>query len=42
MEGMIGEVRDREKVMRGLKRADTEIISGYIYVSNPKIYGNAP
>ena len=29
MEKMNGEVRDREKVMRGLKKADTEILSGY-------------
>lgn len=26
---MNGEVRDREKVMRGLKRADTPILKGY-------------
>jgi hypothetical protein len=26
---MNGEVRDREKVMRGLKRADTPILTGY-------------
>jgi len=29
MERMDGEVRDREKVMRGLKKIDTPIISGY-------------
>jgi transposase-like protein len=29
MERFNGEVRDREKVMRGLKREDTPIISGY-------------
>jgi transposase-like protein len=29
MERMNGEVRDREKVMRGLKRADTPILKGY-------------
>jgi putative transposase len=29
MERMNGEVRDREKVMRGLKRQDTPIIEGY-------------
>ena len=29
MERMNGEVRDREKVMRGLKTADTEILPGY-------------
>ena len=29
MERMNGEVRDREKVMRGLKKADTAILPGY-------------
>jgi hypothetical protein len=29
MERMNGEVRDREKVMRGLKKKDTPIITGY-------------
>lgn len=29
MERFNGEVRDREKVMRGLKREDTPIITGY-------------
>jgi hypothetical protein len=29
MERMNGEVRDREKVMRGLKREDTPILKGY-------------
>ncbi|MDQ4014051.1 MAG: transposase [Thermoproteota archaeon] len=29
MERMNGEIRDREKVMRGLKREDTPILSGY-------------
>jgi hypothetical protein len=29
MERMNGEVRDREKVMRGLKRTDTPILKGY-------------
>ncbi|MDG6901601.1 MAG: DDE-type integrase/transposase/recombinase [Nitrososphaerota archaeon] len=29
MERMNGEVRDREKVMRGLKRMDTPILKGY-------------
>lgn len=29
MERMNGEVRDREKVMRGLKRQDTKILTGY-------------
>lgn len=29
MERMNGEVRDREKVMRGLKKADSPILSGY-------------
>jgi putative transposase len=29
MERLNGEVRDREKVMRGLKKADTAILPGY-------------
>jgi len=29
MERFNGEVRDREKVMRGLKRKDTTILTGY-------------
>jgi len=29
MERFNGEVRDREKVMRGLKKTDTPIITGY-------------
>jgi putative transposase len=29
MERMNGEVRDREKVMRGLKRTDTAVLPGY-------------
>jgi len=29
MERLNGEIRDREKVMRGLKRKDTPILSGY-------------
>jgi hypothetical protein len=29
MERMNGEVRDREKVMRGLKKSDTPILAGY-------------
>lgn len=29
MERFNGEVRDREKVMRGLKKADTPILTGY-------------
>ena len=29
MERMNGEVRDREKVMRGLKRTDTTVLTGY-------------
>jgi hypothetical protein len=29
MERMNGEVRDREKVMRGLKKSDTPILKGY-------------
>jgi len=29
MERMNGEIRDREKVMRGLKRTDTPILRGY-------------
>jgi putative transposase len=29
MERLNGEVRDREKTMRGLKKVDTPILSGY-------------
>ena len=29
MERLSGEVRDREKLMRGLKKKDTPIIKGY-------------
>jgi len=29
MERMNGEIRDREKVMRGLKKSDTPVIAGY-------------
>jgi putative transposase len=29
METMNGEIRDREKTMRGLKKADTPILRGY-------------
>jgi hypothetical protein len=29
MERLNGEIRDREKVMRGLERPDTPILSGY-------------
>jgi putative transposase len=29
MERMNGEVRDREKVMRGLKKTDTQVLAGY-------------
>lgn len=29
MERMNGEVRDREKVMRGLKKSDTAVLKGY-------------
>jgi len=29
MERFNGELRDREKVMRGLKKADTPILTGY-------------
>jgi putative transposase len=29
MERMNGEVRDREKVMRGIKRTDTAVLAGY-------------
>jgi len=29
MERMNGEIRDREKVMRGLKKKDTPILKGY-------------
>lgn len=34
MERLNGEIRDREKVMRGLKKMDTPILEGY------KIYHN--
>jgi hypothetical protein len=33
MERMNGEVRDREKVMRRLKKMDTPILTGYQFVS---------
>ncbi|MDE1867116.1 MAG: hypothetical protein KGI08_05335 [Thaumarchaeota archaeon] len=29
MERLNGEIRDREKVMRGLKKSDTPILTGY-------------
>jgi hypothetical protein len=29
MERMNGEIRDREKVMRGIKRGDSPILKGY-------------
>jgi hypothetical protein len=29
MERLNGEIRDREKVMRGLKKTDTPILTGY-------------
>ncbi len=29
MERMNGEIRDREKTMRGLKKKDTEVLKGY-------------
>jgi hypothetical protein len=29
MERLNGEVRDREKVMRGLKKGDTPVLTGY-------------
>jgi putative transposase len=29
MECMNGEIRDREKTMRGLKKTDTDILKGY-------------
>ena len=29
MERLNGEVRDREKVMRGLKKVDTAVLTGY-------------
>ncbi len=29
MERMNGEIRDREKTMRGLKKKDTKILAGY-------------
>ncbi|MFY9871332.1 MAG: DDE-type integrase/transposase/recombinase, partial [Candidatus Nitrosopolaris sp.] len=34
MERMNGEVRDREKVMRGLKRKDTSVLTGYQLYDN--------
>jgi putative transposase len=34
MEHFNGEVRDREKVMRGLKKKDTPILIGYQIVHN--------
>jgi hypothetical protein len=36
MERLNGEVRDREKVMRGLKRKDTPILAGYQIFHNSK------
>jgi putative transposase len=29
MERLNGEIRDREKTMRGIKKADSEILTGY-------------
>ena len=34
MERLNGEVRDREKVMRGLRRKDTKILTGYPIYDN--------
>ena len=34
MERMNGEIRDREKTMRGLKKSDTEILKGYQIYQN--------
>ena len=34
MERFNGEVRDREKVMRGLERQDTKILTGYQIIHN--------
>ena len=47
MERFNGEVRDREKVMRGLKRKDTTILTGYQIYHNyirehQGLQGNTP
>jgi hypothetical protein len=34
MERMNGEIRDRERVMRGLEKKDTPILSGYQFFHN--------
>lgn len=43
MEHMNGEIRDREKVMRGLERKDSPILTGYrlfhIYIRPHKALG---
>lgn len=41
MERLNGEIRDREKVFRGLKRVDTEILNGYrVYYNFTKKHGS--
>lgn len=47
MERLNGEIRDREKIMRGLKRKDTVILKGYqllhnYFRSNMALNGNTP
>ena len=47
MEHMNGEIRDREKVFRGLKRMDTPILKGYQIYHNyirphESLQGNTP
>jgi transposase-like protein len=47
MERMNGEVRDREKVIRGLKRTDTAVLTGYQLYHNyfrphEALNGNTP
>lgn len=47
MERMNGEVRDREKVMRGLKKGNTQILTGYQLFHNyirphEALRGNSP
>lgn len=47
MERMNGEIRDREKTMRGLKKTDTAILKGYQLYHNyvrphEALYGKTP
>ncbi len=46
MERMNGEIRDREKTMRGLKKADTPILKGYKifhnYIREHQALGKTP